>query len=67
MAKIDHLVVLVLAQERRYGSFRRSMTLPEGIDESKIKACSKVDLLEVTMEGASTQVEEGPKQIQIEG
>lgn len=56
-----------LIKERRYGSFRRSMALPEGIDEDKIKASFKDGLLEVTVEGAGTQVEEGPKRIEIEG
>ncbi|HSK98720.1 MAG TPA: Hsp20/alpha crystallin family protein [Rubrobacteraceae bacterium] len=56
-----------LIKERRHGSFRRSMTLPEGIDEDNIKASFKDGLLEVTVEGAGTQVEEGPKRIEIEG
>lgn len=55
-----------LLKERRYGSFSRSMTLPEGVDESKIKASFKEGLLEVTVEGAGAAVEEGPKQIAIE-
>lgn len=55
-----------LVKERRYGSFSRSMTLPEGVDESKIKANFKEGLLEVTVEGAGAAVEEGPKQIAIE-
>jgi HSP20 family protein len=56
-----------LVKERRYGSFSRSMTLPEGVDESKIKASFKEGLLEVTVEGAGTQVEAGPRRIEIEG
>ena len=56
-----------LLKERRYGSFKRSMTLPEGVDESKIKANFKDGLLEVTVEGAGTQVEGGTKRIEIEG
>ncbi len=52
-------------RERRYGSFRRSMTLPEGIDESKIHAKFEDGVLEVTVEGAA--VEEAPKRIEIEG
>lgn len=55
-----------LVKERRYGSFSRSMTLPEGVDESKVKANFKEGLLEVTVEGAGAAVEEGPKQIAIE-
>ena len=63
----EHKDAGYLVKERRYGSFSRSMTLPEGIDEGKIKASFKDGLLEVSVEGAGTQVEEGPKQIEIEG
>jgi HSP20 family protein len=53
-----------LLKERRYGSFSRSMTLPEGVDESKVKASFKEGLLEVTVEGGA--VEQGPKKIAVE-
>ena len=56
-----------LVRERRHGSFRRSMTLPEGVDESRIKARFEDGVLEVKVEGGATAVEEGPKQIEIEG
>lgn len=52
-------------RERRYGSFRRSMPLPEGIDESKIHARFENGVLEVNVEGAA--VERSPKRIEIEG
>jgi HSP20 family protein len=52
-------------RERRYGSFRRSMTLPEGTDESKIRARFEDGVLEVTVEGAA--IEQAPKRIEIEG
>ena len=52
-------------RERRYGSFSRSLTLPEGIDESKIHARYEDGVLEVTVEGAAAVRE--PKRIQIEG
>ncbi len=52
-------------RERRYGSFSRSLTVPEGMDESKIHARYENGVLEVTLEGAA-QVQE-PKRIQIEG
>lgn len=55
-----------LIRERRYGSFRRSMTLPPGIDESKIKASFKEGVLEVTVEGGASEVEQQPKRIEIE-
>ena len=52
-------------RERRYGTFRRSMTLPEGVDESKIHARFEDGVLEVVVEGAAAVQE--PKRIQIEG
>jgi len=52
-------------RERRHGSFRRSMTLPEGTDESKVHARFEDGVLEVTVEGGA--VEEAPKRIEIEG
>ena len=52
-------------RERQYGSFSRSLTVPEGVDESKIHARYETGVLEVTVEGAA-QVQE-PKRIQIEG
>ena len=52
-------------RERRFGSFKRSMTLPEGIDESKIHARFEDGILEVAVEGAAAVRE--PKRIQIEG
>ena len=52
-------------RERRYGSFSRSLSVPEGVDESKIHARYENGVLEVTVEGAA-EVQE-PKRIQIEG
>ena len=52
-------------RERRYGSFHRSLALPEGTDESKIHARYENGVLEVTVEGAAAVQE--PKRIQIEG
>jgi HSP20 family protein len=63
----EHKDVDYLVKECTYGSFRRSMTLPEGVDEGKIKGNFSDCLLEVTVEGAATQVEEGPRKIEIEG
>ncbi len=51
-------------RERRFGSFSRSLTVPEGVDESKIHARYENGVLEVTIEGAA-QVQE-PKRILIE-
>jgi HSP20 family protein len=52
-------------RERRYGSFRRSVALPEGIDESKISARYEEGVLEVRVQGAAVARE--PKRIQIQG
>ncbi len=52
-------------RERRYGSFSRSLALPEGLDESKIHARYDNGVLEVTVKGAAAVQE--PKRIQIEG
>jgi len=52
-------------RERRYGSFRRSMTLPQGTDESKINASFEDGVLEVRVTGAAAVQE--PKRIQIGG
>lgn len=51
-------------RERRYGSFRRSLMLPEGIDESKIDARYENGVLEVRIAGAAAVQE--PKKIQIQ-
>lgn len=52
-------------RERRRGSFRRSVTLPEGTDESKVHARFVDGVLEVTVDNAA--IIEEPKRIQIEG
>ena len=55
-----------LVRERRYGSFRRAITLPEGTDESKISASFKDGLLEVKVRDGASEVEERPRKIEIE-
>ncbi|HZA45345.1 MAG TPA: Hsp20/alpha crystallin family protein [Rubrobacter sp.] len=52
-------------RERRYGSFRRHMALPEGADESRIHARFQDGVLEVRVRGAA--VVEDPERIEIEG
>jgi HSP20 family protein len=52
-------------RERRYGTFSRSLTVPEGVDESKIRARYENGVLEVRVEGAAAIQE--PRRIQIEG
>lgn len=52
-------------KECRYGSFGRSLALPEGVDESRVSARFRNGVLEVTVAGAAAAQE--PKHIQIEG
>jgi HSP20 family protein len=42
-----------LVKERRSGSFRRSIHLPEGVDEDSIRARFENGVLEVSIEGAA--------------
>ena len=51
-------------RERRRGSFSRSMTLPEGVNEDSIRARYENGVLEVTIEGAAAVRE--PRRIQVE-
>ena len=51
--------------ELPYGAFRRSVTVPEGVDADSIKARFENGVLEVVLPGATTQLE--PKRIAIEG
>ena len=41
-------------RERRYGTFRRTIDLPEGIERSSISATFRDGLLEVTIAGGAT-------------
>ena len=52
-------------KERRHGAFRRSVMLPQGVDEDNIRARYEDGVLEVTVEGAAAVRE--PRRIQIEG
>jgi HSP20 family protein len=54
-----------LVRERRYGSFRRSLQLPQDVDESEINARFEDGVLEVTIKGAAAAHE--PRRVQIEG
>lgn len=52
-------------RERRHGTFRRGMQLPQGTDESGISASFRDGVLEVRVAGAAAVQE--PRRIQIEG
>lgn len=54
-----------LVRERRSGSFRRSLQLPEGVEEGKIHARFEDGVLEVTIQDAAAARE--PKRIQVSG
>jgi HSP20 family protein len=51
--------------ELPYGSFRRTVTVPEGIDADSIKAHFEGGVLKVVLPGAVREVQ--PKKIAIEG
>src|SRR5215204_6921928 len=52
-----------LVRERRSGSFRRSLQLPQDVDENDINARFENGVLEVTIPGAAAAQE--PRRIQI--
>jgi HSP20 family molecular chaperone IbpA len=54
-----------LVRERQYGSFRRSMSLPEDTDESKIRASFEDGVLQIVIQGGAAEQEE-PKKLHIE-
>ena len=55
--------VTYYAHERHYGHFRRSMTLPEGVQDADINATFEDGMLEVLVRGGSTPHE--PSSIEI--
>ena len=54
-----------LVRERRSGTFRRSLQLPQDVDEDQINARFENGILEITIPGAAAGRE--PKRIQVEG
>ncbi len=55
--------VVYYAHERHYGNFRRSMTLPEGVEESAISANFENGMLEVLVAGGAAP--QDPSRIEI--
>jgi len=51
-------------QERYYGTFRRSMTLPESVDDKDISAAFQNGVVEITVKGGETVPPE-PKRIDL--
>ena len=60
---LDEDEVSFYVRERYYGAFRRSITLPAGIDEDDISADYDNGLLEITVRGAAAAEE--PRRIEI--
>jgi HSP20 family protein len=59
----DEQEVSFYARERYYGAFRRSVTLPAGVDEDDISADYENGLLEIVVRGAAAAAE--PRRIEI--
>lgn len=57
--------VTYYAQERQYGNFRRSMTLPEGVHDEDVNANFEDGMLEILVKGGAASQE--PSQIEIGG
>jgi HSP20 family protein len=52
-------------RERHYGSFYRSLSLPEGISADAIKAAYNDGILEITLPGAAQIAQVQPRRIQV--
>lgn len=63
-SELDEEKVNFYVRERYYGAFRRIMTLPEGIDESRMSADFDNGLVEITVRGGATAAAE-PRRIAI--
>ena len=63
VSELDDEEVSYYVRERFYGIFRRTITLPEGIDESKISAAFKNGMLQIAVQGGAAEAE--PKRIQV--
>jgi HSP20 family protein len=60
---LDEEEVSFYVHELYYGVFRRTMTLPSGVDQSKISAEFYNGLMEITIRGAAAAAE--PRRIEI--
>jgi HSP20 family protein len=60
---LDDEEVSYYVRERFYGVFRRTITLPEGIDESKISASVKNGMLQISVQGGAAAAE--PRRIHV--
>lgn len=62
-SELDEKEVGFYVRERYYGNFRRTMSLPEGVDESKVGADFQDGMLEITIRDAAAAAE--PRRIEI--
>ena len=62
-SELDEEEVSFYVRERYYGAFRRSITLPVGIDEEDVSADYENGLLEIVVRGAAAAAE--PRRIEI--
>jgi HSP20 family protein len=60
---LDDEEVSYYVRERFYGVFRRTITLPEGIDESKISASFNNGVLQISVQGGAAAAE--PRRIHV--
>ena len=62
-SELDEEGVSFYTRERYYGRFRRTISLPEGIDESSVDAGFQDGMLEITIQDAAAAAE--PRRIEI--
>jgi HSP20 family protein len=62
-SELDEEEIHFYTRERSFGHFRRSMNLPEGIDEDDISASFRDGMLQITVREGATAAE--PRRIQI--
>jgi HSP20 family protein len=62
-SELDEEEVTFYVRERYYGAFRRSVTLPAGIDEDDVSADFENGLLEIVVQGGAAAAE--PRRIEI--
>lgn len=62
--ELDEEETNFLVRERFYGAFRRSITVPEGVDEDDLNATFSNGMLEVTIKDGATAHQ--PRRIQIQ-
>jgi HSP20 family protein len=62
-SEFDEGEVSFYVRERYYGAFRRSVTLPAGVDEDDISADLKNGLMEITVRGGAAA--EAPRRIEV--